>query len=141
MKYRPRMLVCFAGRATCKIVATGISPRKLDGMTAADELHDYLDRQNNNRAKRYHLSVDSRDRSSGIWIKEKVTAYRLTADAYGAGVADHISLSECKGEDGWDIFRWSKGEELEETDPELAKLLEAKKVKAQGNAKRSKTRA
>lgn len=98
----------------------------------AQELHDYLKRHNNGRSGRYLLSVDTESGTTSVWLsaKQKDLAYRLTAKTYGTGVAEHISLSEARGEDGWEIFRWSQGdEELDETDPALEKLLDAHKPK------------
>jgi hypothetical protein len=93
------------------------------------ELHDYLERHHNSRAKKYLLSVDTESRSSGVWLTDKVTAYRLTAEAFATGVAEHIRLSEFKGEDAWDIFASSYGEEQTEMEPELRKHFDAAKAK------------
>jgi hypothetical protein len=116
--------------------------------TETEEFHDYLKSHNNSRGGRYHLSVDSEGRSTGAFFnsRQKDLAYRLTAEAYGAGIAEYITLTEMKGEDGWDIFRWShRDEELEETDPALRKLLDAqtqpKKRKATTKAVLSGSRA
>jgi len=61
-----------------------------------EDFHDYLKSHNNSKGGRYHLSVDSGGRSTGVWFnsKQKDLACRLAAEAYGAGVAQFITLSE-----------------------------------------------